>query len=165
MSESDGFSIIWLSFLPTLFLQLLHGICTAVCRPLQRHDECFCLYYIIRTTYFYHLYLGPDLKQAHFISYSFCQVAKGPAEGPKHILGTYCWNTKDSKRQPGFNPITLPSVEIQIMGMKVCLRCKGRTLLAVVNKLFVFKKILTSPSNVFALLPQVNFHANNLNFH
>ena len=29
-----------------------------------------------------------------------------------------------------------PSEKIQIMGMKVCLRCKGKTLLVVVNKLF-----------------------------
>ena len=34
-----------------------------------------------------------------------------------------------------------------------------------VHKLFVFKSLLTSPSNCFALLPQVNFLANNLNFH
>ena len=52
------------------------------------------------------------------------------------------------------------------MGGKVCLRCKGKTLLGVVNKLFVFKSLLTSPSNVL-LYPfsQVNFPANNLNFH
>ena len=30
---------------------------------------------------------------------------------------------------------------------------------------FVFKSLLTSPSNVFALLPQVNFPANSLNFY
>merc|ERR1712216_669571 len=40
------------------------------------------------------------------------------------------------------------SSQIQIMGGKVCLRCKGNTLLGVVNKLFVFKSLLTSPSNV-----------------
>ena len=40
------------------------------------------------------------------------------------------------------------SVKIQIMGGKVCLRCKGKTLLGVVNKLFVFKSLLTTPSNV-----------------
>ena len=41
-----------------------------------------------------------------------------------------------------------PSVKIQIMGGKVCLRCKGKTLLGVVNKLFKTKSLLTSPSNV-----------------
>ena len=41
-----------------------------------------------------------------------------------------------------------PSVKIQIMGRKVCFRCKGKTLLGVLNKLFVFKSLLTSPSDV-----------------
>ena len=31
--------------------------------------------------------------------------------------------------------IASPSVKIQIVGGKVCLRCKGKTLLGVVNKL------------------------------
>ena len=39
------------------------------------------------------------------------------------------------------------------MGGKVCLRCKGKTLLGVVNKL------------CFASLSQVKFPTNNLNFH
>ena len=39
-------------------------------------------------------------------------------------------------------PLPSPSVKIQIMGRKVCLRCKGKTLLG------VFKSLLTSPSNV-----------------
>ena len=38
-------------------------------------------------------------------------------------------------------PSPSPSVEIQIMGGKVCLRCKGKTLLGIVNKLFVFKSL------------------------
>ena len=42
----------------------------------------------------------------------------------------------------------LPSVKSQIMGWKVCLRCKGKTLLGVVNKLLKTKSFLTSPSNV-----------------
>ena len=41
-------------------------------------------------------------------------------------------------------PSPTPSVKIQIMGGKVCLRCEGKTLL----ELFVFKSLLTSPSNV-----------------
>ena len=45
-------------------------------------------------------------------------------------------------------PSPLPSVKIQIMGGKVCLRCKGKTLLGVVNKLLKTKSLLTSPSNV-----------------
>ena len=46
--------------------------------------------------------------------------------------------------------IQSPSVKIQIMGRKVCLRCKGKTLLGVVNKLLNTKSLLTSPSNVLA---------------
>merc|ERR1712051_852792 len=45
-------------------------------------------------------------------------------------------------------PSPSPSVKIQIMGGKVCLRCKGKTLLGVVNKLLKTKSLLTSPSNV-----------------
>ena len=42
----------------------------------------------------------------------------------------------------------LPSVRIQIMGGKVCLRCKGKTLLGAVNTLLKTKSLLTLPSNV-----------------
>ena len=45
-------------------------------------------------------------------------------------------------------PSPSPSVKIQIMGGKVCLRCKGKTLLGIVNKLLKTKSLLTSPSNV-----------------
>ena len=58
-------------------------------------------------------------------------------------------------------PSPSPSVKIQIIGGKVCLWCKGKTLLAVVNKLLKTKSLLTSHSNV---LP-VTFPANILNFH
>ena len=37
-------------------------------------------------------------------------------------------------------PSPSPSVKIQIMGRKVCLRCKGKTLLGVVNKLSKTKR-------------------------
>ena len=45
-------------------------------------------------------------------------------------------------------PSPSPSMKIQIMDRKVCLRCKGKTLLGVVNKLLKTKSLLTSPSNV-----------------
>ena len=45
-------------------------------------------------------------------------------------------------------PSPSSSVKIQIKGGKVHLRQKGKTLLGVVNKLFVFKKLLTMASNV-----------------
>ena len=44
-----------------------------------------------------------------------------------------------------------PSVKIQIMGSKICLRCKGETLLGVVNKLLKTKILLTTTSNVSPL--------------
>ena len=45
-------------------------------------------------------------------------------------------------------PSPSPSVKIQIVGGKVYLNCKGKTLLGVVNKLLKTKSLLTSPSNV-----------------
>ena len=36
-------------------------------------------------------------------------------------------------------PSPSPSMKIQIMGGKVCLRCKGKTLLGIVNKLLKAK--------------------------
>ena len=44
--------------------------------------------------------------------------------------------------------IPAPSVKIQVMGGKVCLGCKGKTLPGVFNKLLKKKSVLTSPSNV-----------------
>ena len=54
-------------------------------------------------------------------------------------------------------PSPSPSVKIQIMGGKVCLRRISKILLEVVDKLLKTK--------CFALLSQVNFPANSLNFH
>ena len=56
------------------------------------------------------------------------------------------------------------SVKIQIMGGKVYLRCRGKTLLGVVNKLLKTKFVDTI-QQCLACLPQVNFPTNNLNFH
>ena len=47
----------------------------------------------------------------------------------------------------GSIPSPSPSVKTQIMGGKVCLRCKGKTLLGVVNQLLKAKSLLTLPSN------------------
>ena len=44
--------------------------------------------------------------------------------------------------------IPSPSVKIQIMGRKFCLRWKDKTLLGVVNKLLKTKSLLASPSKV-----------------
>ena len=70
---------------------------------------------------------------------------------------------KDFKRQPGFDPITFTFSENSNYGQE---RCKGKTLLGVVNKLLNTKSLLTMPSNVLPYyLPQVNFPANDLYFH
>ena len=45
-------------------------------------------------------------------------------------------------------PSPSQSVKIQIMGGKVCLRCKGKTLLGVVKELLKTNSMSTSPSNV-----------------
>ena len=49
------------------------------------------------------------------------------------------------------NPSPSPLLKIQIMDGKVCLRCKGKTLLGVVNKHLDTKSLLTMPSNVLPL--------------
>ena len=59
-------------------------------------------------------------------------------------------------------PSPSPSVKIQITGRKVCLRCKGKTLLGVVNKLLKIKKFVDNDQQ---FTPQSNFPADNLNFH
>ena len=48
----------------------------------------------------------------------------------------------------GLIPSPSPLVKIQVMDGKVCLRCKGKTLQGVVNKLWMTKSLLTSHSNV-----------------
>ena len=53
--------------------------------------------------------------------------------------------------------IPSPSVQIQIMGGKVCLRCKHKTLLGFVNKLLKAKSLLTSPSNVLPYYLKLTF--------
>jgi hypothetical protein len=62
-------------------------------------------------------------------------------------------------------PSPSTSVKIQIIGGKVYLRCKGKTLLVVVNKLLKPKMFDDITQQCFALLPQVKVPANNLNFH
>ena len=75
-------------------------------------------------------------------------------------MGDNPWNVADATMflkvekilKGSLDLIPSPSVKIQIMGGKVCLRCKGKTLLGGVNKLLKTKSLLTSPSNVFPLL-------------
>ena len=48
-------------------------------------------------------------------------------------------------------PLPTPKVKTQIMGGEGCLRNKGKTLLGNVNKLFIFKSLLTTPSKAAAI--------------
>jgi hypothetical protein len=50
------------------------------------------------------------------------------------------------------------------MGGKVCLRCKGN-IAGHWQQTFESKKFVDITQQCFALLPQANFPANNLNFH
>ena len=55
--------------------------------------------------------------------------------------------------------IPSPSVKIQIMAVKVCWRCKGKSLQVIFYKLLKIKSLLTSPSNVLPYyLKYMNFH-------
>ena len=62
-------------------------------------------------------------------------------------------------------PSPSPSVKIQIMGRKVCLSCKGKKLLCVVNKLLKNKKFVDITQQCFAFTTQANFPAHISNFH
>ena len=53
---------------------------------------------------------------------------------------TYTKVEKILKESLDLIPSPSPSVKIQIMGGKICLRCKGKTLLGVVNKLLKTKE-------------------------
>ena len=48
-------------------------------------------------------------------------------------------------------PSPSTSVKIQIMTRKVCMMCKVKTLLDIVNKLLKTKSLLTTPSNVLSV--------------
>ena len=79
---------------------------------------------------------------------SFLQIMKRTYKLEKKLKGSL-----DLIQSPS------PSVKIQIMGGKVCLRCNGITLLDVVT----VNKLLKTKS--FAFTPQANFPAHNLNFY
>ena len=64
------------------------------------------------------------------------------------ILSSWSKVDKILKGSLDFIPLPSPSVKIQIMDEKVCLRCKGKTMLSVFNKLLKTKSLLILPSNV-----------------
>ena len=83
---------------------------------------------------------------SQFVSHIVCLFRYTLGKGPKAFL------FKVEKVLEGrLDLIPSPSVKIRIMGRKVYLRCKRKTLLDVVNKLYVFKSLLTTPSNVLPL--------------
>ena len=96
-------------------------------------------------------YLGPIKFRRHFLKIN---NLKSQLKVEKILRGSL-----DSIPSPS------PSVKLQIKGGKVCSRCKGKTLLGIVNKLLKTKKYVDITKQCFASLPQVDFPANNLNFH
>ena len=78
-------------------------------------------------------------------------------EGKSHLCFKILYKVeKTFKSSLDFIPSPSPSVKIQIMGGKVYCRSQ---------QTFENKKFLDNTQQCFALLPQVNFPANNLNFH
>ena len=67
---------------------------------------------------------------------------------PEDFVDVYC--KVENILKGSLDSILLPSplVKIQIMDGKVCFKCKGKTLLGIVNKVLKTKSLLTSPSNV-----------------
>ena len=57
-----------------------------------------------------------------------------------------------------------PSVKLLIMGRKICLRHKGKTLLDT-QQTFCIQKFVDNAQQCFAFTTQANFPAINLNFH
>jgi hypothetical protein len=58
-------------------------------------------------------------------------------------LGLVCYVKVEKVLKGSLDLIPSPLVKSQIMGWKVCLRCKGETLLGVFNKLLKTKSLLT----------------------
>ena len=86
-------------------------------------------------------------------SYASNALYSGPPErilGPKIFLSDPFKVENISKGS--LDLIPSPSVKIQFMGEKVCLECKGKTLLGVVKKFLIVKSLLTMPSYVLPLL-------------
>ena len=62
----------------------------------------------------------------------------------------------DNILKGSLDSIPSPLVKIQIMGRKICLRCKGNTVLGIVNKLLKTESLLTSSSNVASMFCLIN---------
>ena len=79
-------------------------------------------------------------------------IRKRPAEQSRELHSRFKFLLSQSRKilkgSLDLIPSPAPSVKIQIMGGKVGLRCKGKTLLGDDNKLCWTKSLLTTPSNV-----------------
>ena len=70
-------------------------------------------------------------------------MQKASTRVPLVKIKEFMRNSKVEKVLKGnLESILSPSVKIQIVGVKVCLRFKGKTLLGIVNKLFENKKFV-----------------------
>ena len=102
-----------------------------------------------------------EIKLQNFV------IAETPSNIPSSMLMSKTWAPFSTCNQIRYevenflkgslDSIPSTSVKVQIMGGKVCLRYKGKTLLGDVSKLLKTKS--------FAFTPQANFPAHNLNFH
>ena len=92
-----------------------------------------------------------DSRSGYVKSSPLSETAESPSERLAHSKLDFLLDCKVEKILKGSLDLIQspsPSVKIQIMGGNVCLRCKDKTLLGVVNKLMKTKSLLTLPSNV-----------------
>ena len=75
------------------------------------------------------------------------------------------YSRKDFKTQPGFDPITFTFSENSNNERESLLEVKRQNIAGGCQQTFKNKKIVDITQQYFASLPQVNFTANNLNFH
>ena len=87
-----------------------------------------------------------SLDEFDLESYHTKTARKLPINKMDSRYATTLKSKKDLRRCPGFDPITFTFSENSNYGRE---RCKGKTLLGVVNKLLNTKSLLTMPNNIF----------------
>ena len=75
------------------------------------------------------------------------------------------YSRKDFKTQPGFDPITFTFSENSNNERESLLEVKRQNIAGGCQQTFESKMFVGNVQQYFALLHQVNFPANNLNFH
>ena len=113
---------------------------------------------MIWTRYKYLLTCLGDFKNTQDFFFLWCFFEGRPRHGKTLLPYGLTWlpylaGKVEKIFKGSLDSISSPSLsmKIQIMGGKICLWCKGKTLLGVVNKLFVFQSLLTTHSNVVPL--------------